>query len=200
VVNSAAIREPHRPLLFALALLIHIGLYLLLVSPRHTSPAAPERRTVLVFLQDAAKPRRLPRQVAPLAPPRLPEPSPPASTAPELIAPLPSEPPGAPPSIDWRGAGEQVARDHALEAEADRDPKQDKGTPQPKPEFGWSHSRIHRIEPMESGGFIVWISDNCFIVIGVMAMPMCKLGRKPARGDLFEHMDDPPAPGDWKDD
>jgi hypothetical protein len=200
VANSAAVHEPHRPLLFALALLIHIGLYLLLASQRHTSPAAPERHTVLVFLQDALKPRRLPPEVAPLAPPRVPEPSAPVSTAPELIAPLPSEAPDAPPSIDWRREGEQVARDHALESQADRTPKQNKGTPKAKPEFGWSHSRVHRIEPMESGGFIVWISDNCFIVIGVMAMPMCKLGKKPARGDLFEHMDDPPTAGDWKDD
>ena len=52
---------------------------------------------------------------------------------------------------------------------------------------------------MEEGGFLVWINDNCGIVISVMAMPLCKLGKKPARGDLFEHMDDAPTPGDWKD-
>jgi hypothetical protein len=30
-------------------------------------------------------------------------------------------------------------------------------------------------------------------------MPFCMFGKKPARGDLFEHMDDPPQAGDWKD-
>jgi hypothetical protein len=84
--------------------------------------------------------------------------------------------------------------------QASGESKHRNATQKPKPEFGWSHARIHRVEPMEGGGFMVWISDNCFIAIGLMAMPMCKLGKKPARGDLFEHMDDPPTPGDWKDD
>jgi len=199
VANSAAVREPQRPLLFALALLIHVGLYFLLLSPRHTSPEAPERRTVLVFLQDTAGSRRPPRAVAPIAPPHLTEPLPPASTAPQLSVPPEHAPTGVPPAIDWHGDGEQVAREHALE-EAGRERKHDEGPPKPKSAFGWSHSRVQRIEPMASGGFIVWISDNCFVVVGVMAMPMCKLGKNPARGDLFEHMDDPGTAGDWKDD
>ena len=199
MADSAAIRELHRPLLFALALLIHVGFYLLLVIPRLPLPEAPERRTELVFLPDTMKPQRPPPEVAPLAPPRVPEPTPPVSTAPQLIAPTAPAEPGAPPLIDWQREAEQVARDHALEAEANSEPKRDGGTPKPKPEFGWSHSRIHRIEPMASGGFIVWISDNCFVVIGVMAMPMCKLGKLPARGDLFEHMNDAPTAGDWQD-
>ena len=53
---------------------------------------------------------------------------------------------------------------------------------------------------MENGGFVVWINENCGIAISLLAMPFCQVGKKPARGDLFEHMDDPPTPGDWKDD
>jgi hypothetical protein len=200
VAKSVAARERHRPLLFALTLLIHAGLFQLLASSRHARVESPERRTVLMLLPDADKPKRPPLDVAPLAPPRLPEAPPPASTAPQLIVPPEHEDARTPPAIDWSREAEQVAREHALAAEAGREPRDDGAAQQPTPEFGWSHSRIHRIEPMESGGFIVWISDNCFIAISVMAMPMCKLGKKPPRGDLFEHMDDPPTPGDWKDD
>ena len=65
----AAIREPQRPLVFALAVLIHVGLFQLLMSPRHTTGESTERRTVLVFLPDPQKDfQRTPRQVAPLAP------------------------------------------------------------------------------------------------------------------------------------
>lgn len=199
MANSAAIREPHRPLLFALALLIHAGLYLLLVSPRYTAPEAPERRTVLVFLPDKPKPTRSPLEVAPLAPPRVLEPSPPSSTAPQLIAPPEHAEASVPPAIDWTREAEQVARDHALAEDAGRAHQDDKGAQKPKPEFRWSHSRTHRIESMETGGFVVWLSDRCGVAISVMAMPFCQFGKKPARGDLFEHMDDPPTPGDWKD-
>lgn len=104
-----------------------------------------------------------------------------------------------PPSIDWQREAEDIAREHALQAGAQRDPKDDSSPVKPKPEFGWSHSRINRIEPMEEGGFLVWINDRCAIVISVLAMPICKIGKKPARGDLFEHMDDAPTLGDWKD-
>ena len=195
----AAIREPQRPLVFALAVLIHVGLFQLLVSPRHTVREITERRTVLVFLPDTEKIQRTPHPIAPLAPERLLETSPPETAAPRLIAPPEREETPAPPIVDWQREAEEAARKHALAAEAQRDPKDDSGPSQPKPEFGWDHSRVHRIEPLESGGFLVWINDRCAIVITVMAMPVCKIGKKPARGDLFEHMDDAPTPGDWKD-
>jgi hypothetical protein len=199
VAISAAVREPHRPLLFAVALLINAGLFQLLVTPRPSTPASPERRTVLVFLPDARKPRVPPIEVVPFAPPSLPQASPPTSTAPQLIAPPEHETARVPPAIDWHRDAEEVAREHALAAEAGREPKDDQGEQKRQPEFGWSHSSVHRIEPMEGGGFIVWINDNCGVAIGALAMPFCMLGKKPARGDLFKHMDDPPTAGDWKD-
>jgi hypothetical protein len=199
VAIRAAIREPQRPLVFALAVLIHVGLFQLLMSPRHTIRAMTERRTVLVFLPDTERIQRTPRPVAPLAPERLLETSPPETTAPRLIAPPERKETPAPPIVDWQREAEEAARKHALAAEAQRDPTADSGPSKPKPEFGWDHSRVHRIEPLESGGFLVWINDRCAIVISVMAMPVCQIGKKPARGDLFEHMDDAPTPGDWKD-
>lgn len=193
---SATLREPHRVVPFALAVLVHVGLWQLLVSQRHASVATPERGALLVFLRDTVRPTTPPLEVAA---PRLPEGPPPQSTAPRLIVPPSSSDSPLPPSIDWQRAGEEAARDHALAAEAKR-PKQDEpGAPKPQPEFHWSHSRTHRVEPMESGGFVVWINDKCGIAISIMAMPFCQFGKKPARGDLFEHMDDAPTPGDWKD-
>jgi hypothetical protein len=198
VAKSAAIPRPHRPLLFALALLIHAGLFALLLSERHTRLESPERRTVLVFLP--APPARTPSlEVAPPAPPRLPEPAPPASTAPQVFAPRTNEPTQVPPSIDWRGDAEAIAREHARAAEAGEALKEGSGPAKKKPEFAWSRSATHRVEPMENGGFVVWINDRCGVAVSLVAMPFCMFGKKPARGDLFEHMDDPPAPGDWKD-
>jgi hypothetical protein len=202
VAIRTAFGERQRPLLFALAVLVHVGLFQLLVSERHAVPETPERRTVLVLLQGTEKSpekspeksRSVPDRVAPIAPQRLPE-----SNAPQLIAPPEREETRARPSIDWSREAEETAREHALRAEAQRDHKDDSSPAKPKPEFGWSHSQIHRIEPLEEGGFLVWLNDRCAIVISVMAMPVCKFDKKPARGDLFEHMDDAPAPGDWKD-
>ncbi len=193
-----AFGERQRPLLFALAVLIHVGLFQLLASERHAVPETPERRTVLVLLRGTEKSpekaRSVPNWVAPIAPQGLPE-----SKAPQLIASSERDEAAARPSIDWRREAEETAREYALQAEAQRGHKDDSSAAKPKPEFGWSHSRTHRIEPLEEGGFLVWINDRCAIVISIMAMPVCQIGTKPARGDLFEHMDDAPTPGDWKD-
>jgi hypothetical protein len=192
---GVALREPQRLLLFALTALIHVGLFALLVSSRQTPlELREERHTALVFLRDRSKTER-PVEIAPLAPERLPQMLPPGIASPRLIAPPASNEPPAPPGIDWQHEAEEAARKHALDAPAPNEPPKRK----PKPEFAWSHSRTHRIEPMENGGFVVWINENCGVAIGIMAMPFCKLGKKPARGDLFEHMDDPATPGDWKD-
>ena len=192
-----ALREPQRLLLFALTVLIHVGLYELLASERQVLPEPrDEQRTVLVFLRDRSPAERT-VDIAPLAPERLPRPTVlPEIAAPQLIAPPASSDPPAPPNIDWQREAELAARKHALEVPTPDEP----GKPKPKPEFAWSHSRTHRIAPMETGGFVVWISENCGVAIAIMAMPFCKLGKKPARGDLFEHMDDAATPGDWKDD
>jgi hypothetical protein len=197
VALRAAFREPQRPWLFALAVLIHVGLFQLLVSQQHAAPQSPERRAVLVLLPDAEKPRPAPPPVAPVTP-QSPELSLPASTPPLLIVPpLPDET-ATPPVIDWQREAEEAGHKQALAAEAQRDQKAS-GPSKAKPEFGWDRSRVHRVESIESGGFVVRLSDRCVVVITLLAMPACQFGKKPARGDLFEHMDDAPTPGDWKD-
>lgn len=196
---SAAIRDPHRLMLFALALLIHVALFQLLRMSRPVRIESPERSTELVFWRALRTNPPPPPEFSRLPVPQLQNTSPPASTAPQLIAPPEPADTGAAPSIDWRRDGEQVARDHALTAEAARDRKDDHAAPKPKPQIAWSHSRTHRIDPMENGGFVVWINDKCGVAVSLMAMPFCQFGKKPARGDLFEHMDAPPTAGDWKD-
>jgi hypothetical protein len=62
-----------------------------------------------------------------------------------------------------------------------------------KPEFGWDHAHIHRLEALEGGGSILWINDRCFIVMYFIPFPMCGIGKIPVRGDLFDHMRDLPA-------
>ena len=65
---SASIREPRRLVPFALAVLVHVGLWQLLVSQRQPSVATAEPGAQLVFLRDPVKPTSPPLD---LAPPRL---------------------------------------------------------------------------------------------------------------------------------
>ena len=51
----------------------------------------------------------------------------------------------------------------------------------------------HRLEATP-GGLVVNINDRCAItLVLIFPLPMCKIGRMPANGTLFEHMDEPPA-------
>ena len=68
----------------------------------------------------------------------------------------------------------------------------------PKPlEFGWSHSRTHRIEKGPAG-MAVHVGDHCVIAATPFPFPICALGKREANGDLFKHMRDSPA-ADGKD-
>ena len=78
------------------------------------------------------------------------------------------------------------------EAWALQDPRT-KDSPAP---FGWSHAATHRVE-VDGGMPVLWLNDRCVLVAFVI--PACALGKKAARGDLFEAMDPPAEYGDWKD-
>jgi len=101
-----------------------------------------------------------------------------------------------PPVIDWRAAAESVARepfDIAAEAKDRRSTSSGENK-----DFGWSRAATQRVEVMP-GGVMIRLNDRCAIVISGLLLPACVLGKIPVRGDLFEHMDDPPEPGDWRD-
>jgi hypothetical protein len=107
------------------------------------------------------------------------------------------------PPIDWAAELDRAARD-AVPAEPAAElrnfgfPHASAAPPKP-PEFGWSHTRIHRVESIPGGGMLVHVNDNCVLVFIPLPFFACAPGQKPANGDLFEHMHDPPHAGDWND-
>jgi len=107
-----------------------------------------------------------------------------------------------PTSIDWEQEARRAAADtlqaHDLTArqESALNPQRaDIGSPQPPKahQFGWSHARTHRVEPIPGGGFLININDRCAIVVALMFLPICKVGKIEARGDLFHNMDKDPS-------
>jgi hypothetical protein len=186
------------------ALLFMVSQWQTRVVLRHEEP--------LIFL---TLPSRM--QVTPAEAEPPPQPAPLKKAAPShdtqlVVVPTPGEPPpveqpAAP--IDWTAEATRTAKQQAELAAAPGPRALDQHAagdgidfdgglgpePEYRPEFGWYHARIHRIEPLEGGGSILWINDRCFIVMaGVIPFPMCGIGKIPPRGDLFDHMrDTPPA-------
>lgn len=111
-------------------------------------------------------------------------------------------------TIDWAAEGRQAAelqaeedaraRHRAAAMAAPHDPTFDPA-PHP-PKFHWDPVHANRVEPIEGGGTLIRLNDNCELVISVM-IPLvgCALGKIHARGDLFEHMRDAPELGAWQD-
>jgi hypothetical protein len=118
-------------------------------------------------------------------------------------APAPAEEDNAiHPPIDWANELNRTAREIASGASAPQ-PREFGAphvapTPSKRAEFGWSHSRTHRLET-GPGGTAVHLGDRCVIAFTPLPFPVCRLGKKEANGDLFEHMRDPPQPGDSND-
>jgi hypothetical protein len=165
-----------------------IAFFLPLDQPRETAQFAKTRQT--------ASKRPPAHQHAPIAAPlEVPAASPESSSAP--IA------------IDWAKEAENVAtrrieadEEVALKASAlsRRRGQIDNlaAAPRRTSEFGWDHARTHRVEPIPGGGMLVNLNDRCAIVVTIMLMPVCRVGTLKSRGDLFQHMDDPPELGDWR--
>lgn len=107
-----------------------------------------------------------------------------------------------PSAPDWRQEA-VIAATHQLEAgERDRErpaplaPHAFPEAPAPAPKFQWDYAATHRVEGLSEGGFLININDRCVVVVLVMMMPFCRLGKISARGDLFQHLDDPPRLGE----
>jgi hypothetical protein len=124
-----------------------------------------------------AAPRRKPSAVEPVAPATPATPS-------EPEAQEGSNAPTALPWVDWEREAKDAAR---REAEAHPLPAL---PPRKKPSFGWSHSHLKRIEKVE-GAYLLWLSDRCALVNFII--PACKVGKMPARGDLFDGMEEESA-------
>lgn len=114
------------------------------------------------------------------------------------------------PAVDWLHQGSIAVQQEVEEAEAARSRSATFGTPAnapgyqlpadgKQPEFAWNRTSTERVQVIDGAGILVRINDRCAVMISVMVMPACKIGKIEARGDLFEHMNDPPQLGDWKD-
>lgn len=104
--------------------------------------------------------------------------------------------------IDWRTEREQAAADFAARdaptyrqfGPVERTP----APPAPK-DFAWDKTHTQRIEPLPNGGALIRLNDHCLLIIAPFPLPICGLGKRKARSDLFDGMQHPATPGDWKE-
>lgn len=182
----------------------HIAVLLGLLSlTRPHALASPDLTSVLVWLPNPAAPPARNTRVAPAPPGRRGHPP---ATRPNFVS--GASAPTAPPvddsnAIDWAAAGEAAA---SAAADADertrrreRDfthPRSDTFAPTPvRPEFHWDRTHTERIVPLEGGGTLIRLNENCVLVVLLVPFPACALGRIPPRGDLLEHMPNAPESG-----
>jgi hypothetical protein len=195
-----------RGIAFVAAALAHVALIALLVTsarPRVSEqPEAP--RMTLVFLEPETRDGERPSALAPSTQPlRLPAPNvrielPHLDPSNAITVPpeMPPEESLTAPSIDWqeetRTAAARMAESLDAERRRQRKPAPDPRftRPTPRPEFGWDKSKTNRIESLPEGGTVIHLNDRCALVLSGLLLPACKLGKIPARGDLFEHMGD----------
>jgi len=198
-----------------------VGIHLALIAvftmsrDRRRQERIDDSRMVVVFLAPARE-EEFASAVPPIEkgrvnPSRVPQPVPPAKK-PSIAGRLgeeatPSTSPSAP--IDWMEES-RTASSRQIESleeknrrgrgftdlEASRQPS---ASTEKKPDFRWSEAHTKRIEPLPDGGTLVRINERCALVVKGMLFPVCKLGKIEAHGDLFEHMKDEPALGDWKE-
>jgi hypothetical protein len=188
---------------FVAVVVVHAALFLALGKARLSSAprSEPETSMILFMLPESEVPRPSPPDSAA----RHPVPRRVRSQEPR-VAPDQSPPEraqsSAPVMIDWakeaaRAAHAQIDADEAAARQAaalsthKRVPDYLAPPPAAQPQFGWSHANTHRIESFPGGGFILNLNDHCAIVFTIMVIPVCKIGTIEARGDLFQHMDDP---------
>ncbi len=120
-------------------------------------------------------------------------------SAPARLVPAPRENPAPPesnaitPPIDWQA---ELAREAQASAAAKPESRlKDFGFPRrappaaKAPEFAWDRNHTHRVES-GAGALVVHLNDNCTLVLAPLPFLFCAPGKRPADGDLFEHMKD----------
>jgi hypothetical protein len=176
-------------------LVLHAAICWLLLSKMRVL-AVPEVAQNLVLLWLPAPPRQSPAPEQ-TQNPRASAPS--NRSAPSQPAPAPQQNPAPPennaitPPIDWQA---ELAREAQASTSAKSEPRF-KGFVFPRrappagraPEFAWNRNHTHRVES-GAGALVVHINDNCTFVMTPLPFVFCTPGRRPANGDLFEHMKD----------
>jgi len=184
----------------------HAALLMLVRSLRPAvGPAGQGEVTTLLLMLPAAKVERSATDKA-----DHPSPAPQRARRADTPAPLQEPAPAAeldsshaPQAIDWAREGRRAAEDEidaeeraaraaaALSGHKKTPPSLAPAAP-PQPQFGWSHASTHRLESVPGGGIILNLTDRCAIVFSFMLIPVCRLGPMEPRGDLLQHMHDPP--------
>jgi hypothetical protein len=198
-------------------LIIHVVLFLLFAAPRILVPRAgqEEAPSIAFFLPpdevdttaEGAPRSPTAAQAAHPTSPKRPTAAgakwPGAIVRPESEQSIPSRAPTAP---DWRREM-QIAANSEIEAEERKRRKSSPlaphdfsgvrpgSTDDSKRAFGWSHAATHRVEEIPTGGLLINLNDRCSIAWVVFPFPVCKVGKIPARGDLFQPMKAPQALG-----
>lgn len=175
------------------------GVFYWLILHEAVEPIALPTSTpleVTLFSTPARRPRpkMFPRKQEPPVVPSghiLPRRAAPPVAQPITPAPAVKSAPHAP--IDWQHAmqgevrrAEPRSRDNSLNFGFPQLP----AGPAAPPEFGWYYAGTHRVQALPEGGTLLNLTDHCGIVIYVLPIPFCKIGRIPANGQLFDHMYD----------
>ena len=191
----------------AAVLALHAALCWLLLSGARGVRLPRGSQSLEIVLLAPATPtpsrRRLPERAG-RPPPKGTTASPSAAAAPAAPAAPEPEPDGAiHPRVDWdaelaRGAA--AAADAAAAAAALPKPKDfgfpaAEAPPAKRPQFGWDYAATHRIEPIDGGGLLVNLNDNCVMAFLPLPLVFCKLGHKSANGELFRDMSPPVGEG-----
>lgn len=184
----------------------HVAVIVLLVAHREAGiPAFDDERMTLVFVEplpEAAppvgRPARSSRAAAPSSagfPIRSVE-APPRTSAPSA----PGESSAITPGVDWYSqAGQAASRAAAGPTTRRFDFPEREPAPRQKKEFAWDKTHTERVHALDGGGIGIALGDNCELVIAPFPMAGCALGKRKARGDLFDEMKAPPVMGDWKE-
>jgi hypothetical protein len=145
-------------------------------------------RTVGRFMPTASPLRRRPEGRRPRAAPH--EAALPAAiTAP--ITPPQAAMPVAHARVDWRQAMRDEARAQPRSPARRLQfgfPQSPPAGPPAPPAFGWDYAHTHRLVALPAGGMLINVTDRCALVFYGFLIPVCKIGKMPANGQLFEHL------------
>jgi len=201
-VHRAARRLPA----LACALLAHVLVIsaLFTLTRRHELPRTGETESLTWLLLPGAVTRPAAPRVAPAGSNRAP-------VEPRLRqGPAPQPPAGSSaPAPDWSAHAAVAAEQEAGAIERGRGQSRALAPPASAltrppvphaPPFHWDRAHTQRVEPLATGGTLLHLNERCALVLYfVIPLAGCALGEIPARGDLFDHMRDPPLLGAWKD-
>jgi hypothetical protein len=210
-VAAVTQKRARRLSVFALVAALHGGVcWLLLEATRPFKIGTAASSLELIYLTLGVPENRT--KGSPQAPRSQPLLRPSAANPPKQPRPLSQPSTAAPaeednaihPPIDWANELNRTARESASGESAPK-PREFGAphvAPAPRakpPEFGWSHSRTHRVETGPGSLAVIHLGDHCVIAFTPLPVTVCTPGKTEANGDLFKHMRDPPQAGDWKD-